>query len=156
MLINIILILVIAAVVVLSVRSLIKGGGSCSGNCSGCSSGCSSGVDRKTVEETRRKMKMLSSEAVAVCSRYSECVNFEQTDTFMIGFIKDHEILGTQISSAGLGGTAEKIDLLRRCRVRTVICRGIGSGALHRLEKAGISCMVVEENSAKKAMQAAA
>lgn len=155
--INFILVALIAAVVVLCIRSLMKGKGSggCSGDCSGCGSSCSSSkVDRNTIEEVRREMKRLSCEVVAVSCGDGVCVGFEQTDYFSLSFLKDGTVLETLITSSGLGGTAEKIDLLRKCRAGKVICKGIGAGALHRLENAGIPCVIVQETQREAALQA--
>ena len=147
----------IVVIVVLCLRGLRsgKGSGGCSGNCSGCGSSCSSSkVDRNTIEEVRREMKRLSSEVIALSCKDGLCTGFEQTDYFTLCFLKDGAVLETLITSSGLGGTEDKIDLLRKGRARRVICRGIGAGALNRLEKAGITGTVVQETQREAALQA--
>lgn len=155
MLTDFILAALIAVLVALSIRYLLKGGGSCSGSCSSCKSGCSSAqADKKTIEETRMKMKMLSSDVIAVCCRDMMCVPFEQADYFLMGFVKNGALTDTMISSSGLGGTSEKLDLLKKCRVKTIVCTGTGAGALHKIEKAGIACKTVAPVRRDDALQA--
>lgn len=155
---DIVILALLAALIIWSIRSLKKSScsGSCSscgeGGCSGCS-GCSGAVDKNAVEQVRRQIEILKSDAVAVCCRNIDCSRFEQTDHFQINFVKDGKVLGSLTTSSGLTGTAQRIAMLKNCTVNDVICTGIGAGALHKLEDAGIRCHVVNENSRDAALQ---
>lgn len=156
---DIVIVALLAALIVWSIKNLRKSScsGSCSscgeGGCSGCS-GCSSGaVDKNAIEQVKRQVEILKSDAVAVCCKDVDCSLFERADHFQINFVKDGRILGSLTTSTGLTGTVQRIEMLKSCTVNDLICTGIGAGALHRLEKAGIRCHVVSENSRDAALQ---
>ena len=142
--------------VIYCIRSLAGGKSSCGVDCSGCGGSCGScgqcGTDKNALEEVRRQVAILKSEAVAVCCDEIDCVNFERADFFRISFVKDGQILGTLVTSSGMKGTRNRIEMLKSCTVNQVVCRGIGAGARHQLEAAGIQCSIVNAQSRDEAL----